>query len=686
MSRRFLLFLLALSTPALAQLTHANLPNSQACCLVPGPQGHLYVIGAADSNVSITKLDANHRIVDTFSFGGGGLDQPLAATLDPQGNLLIAGQTTSPDFPLRSALFSQTAPLSPAGFLVRVDPNTGQLLYSTRVGGQAPELYFRLGTAVHALAVDPAGNIYAAGRTTAADFPVSADAFQKSGATNTPFGPRPFGFVLKLSPAGDRLLYSTLLGGPNPYCLGGSHCIPILAANSVNAIVVDRNGIVTAAGDTNARDFPVTPGVVQSLCRCSERTTNGFITQLNANGSALRWSTYLGGSFYGPSQITSGVTSLTALAQDPSGNIFAVGYTDADDFPTTPNAYQPRFAGDASLTRRTTDGFLAKLNPTGTALVFSTYFGGPAEDRIQDLQLDSQNNVWITGVTNAPQTFYAQLAANGDRLLTMQSTPAGATGRSLRLAPQPVLLGPSGAVLRAPLSGPALFGIAASFEGPVKPTIAPGEFVSLYGRQLGPATGVGAALDGDGRIASQLAGTQVLFNGIPAPLLYAGEGQLNALVPYGIGAAATVTVQVNTPSGPVPPAIIFRAEAQPTILRHGAAAFAIHPDGTLNSPPNPAPAGSIVTLYASGAGLLTNPPPDGSIAALPLNFFTPRPLLPIAVLMDGRSLEILYAGPAPGLVANLLQINLRLPSQSSAPFQLLVGGLLSESFSLYTRR
>lgn len=683
LTRLPLALFLTLTAPASAQLTHANLPQGQACCLVPGPQSVLYVIGSADSNISITKLDANHRIVATFAFGGGGLDQPLAATLDPQGNLLIAGQTTSPDFPLRNPLFPRTAPNSPAGFLARLDPDTGQLLYSTLLGGQAPELNFRLGTTIQALAVDPAGNIYAAGRTTAPDFPVSPDAFQKSGALSTPFGPRPYGFVLKLSPAGDRLLYSTLLGGATPNCQGGSHCLPIFAATSVNALTVDANGIATAAGHTNARDFPTTPGALQTVCRCSERTTNGFLTQLNATGSALRWSTFLGGSFYGLSQAPSGVNTITALTQDPSGNILAAGYTDATDFPVTPGVLQPTLAGNVfPLADRTTDGFLAKINPTGNTLVFSTYLGGPADDRIIDLQLDPQNNIWITGTRGGPNTFYAHVAANGARLLSTQSTPAGATGQALRLTPQPVLLGPSGAVLRAPLAGPALHGLASSFEGPVKSQLAPGEFVSLYGHQLGPAEPVGAALDGNGRIANQLAGTQVLFNGLPAPLLYASSGQLNALVPYGIGSAATVTVQVNTPAGPAPLATLHRAAAQPAILRHGATAFAIHPDGTINASDNPAPAGSIVTLYASGAGLLSNPPPDGALAP---NGLGPYPLLPISVLYNDRSLEILYAGPAPGLVSNLLQINLRLPTQPGSVFRLMIGQTLSAPFSLSLR-
>ncbi|MCX6602958.1 MAG: hypothetical protein NTV52_05135 [Acidobacteria bacterium] len=137
---------------AALQLTYANLPPGQACCLVPDPQGNLYVIGTNQSNVSITKLDAAHRIVATFQFGGGNLDQPIAATLDAQGNLIIVGQTNSADFPLRNPLFSPIASPRPIGFLARLDPNTGQLLSSTRIGGDGI-------TSLQAVTTEPSGNI-----------------------------------------------------------------------------------------------------------------------------------------------------------------------------------------------------------------------------------------------------------------------------------------------------------------------------------------------------------------------------------------------------------------------------------------------------------------------------------------------------------------------------------------------
>jgi hypothetical protein len=99
---------------------------------------------------------------------------------------VIAGQTGSSDFPLVNALISQTEPRATAGFIAKVNPSTGQILFSTRIGGLAVESFVPLGSVVNAVAVDPTGNIYAAGWTNAADFPVSANAFQKSAPGATP--------------------------------------------------------------------------------------------------------------------------------------------------------------------------------------------------------------------------------------------------------------------------------------------------------------------------------------------------------------------------------------------------------------------------------------------------------------------------------------------------------------------
>jgi hypothetical protein len=157
----------------------------------------------------------------------------------------------------------------------------------------------------------------------------------------------------------------------------------------------------------------------------------------------------LGGSAYGIT-VPSGINTVTALTQDSYGNILVAGYTDAIDLPTTPGVLQPALAGSHSFDRRTTDAFLAKLNPTGTALLFSTYIGDSGNDRISDLQLHTQNNIWITGANTSPGSFFAQISADGSRLLVNQPTPAATTGQAIRLSNQLAILGPSGAVLRTP--------------------------------------------------------------------------------------------------------------------------------------------------------------------------------------------------------------------------------------------
>jgi len=175
----------------------------------------------------------------------------------------------------------------------------------------------------------------------------------------------------------------------------------------------------------------------------------------------------------------------------------------------------------------------------------------------------------------------------------------------------------------------------------------------------------------------------VLFNGIPAPLLYVSEGQLNALVPYGIFGAATVSVQVNTPAGNSMPATVHVAATQPQVLRNGSKALALNQDGTLNSLANPAAPGSLVTIFASGAGLQRNPLPDGSLTGLATVPNVAVSVFPVSVLYGDRSVEVLYAGTAPGLVANLLQINLRLPSRPGDGFRLLIGDRVSKYFGIH---
>lgn len=194
--------------------------------------------------------------------------------------------------------------------------------------------------------------------------------------------------------------------------------------------------------------------------------------------------------------------------------------------------------------------------------------------------------------------------------------------------------------------------------------VSPGDVITIMGSNLGPLVPQGAQLDGSGAVANTLSDTQVMFDGVAAPLLYAGAGQINVVVPFGVtGSATHIQVQYQGQSSdPFPMSVaastlgIFSADAS----GRGQAVM-LNQDGSLNSSDNPAPVGSIVTLWATGAGLLSPVEADGAVVTADN---LPIPLLPVLAQVGGAAAEVLYAGGAPGMVAGVLQVNLRIPRTS----------------------
>ena len=228
------------------------------------------------------------------------------------------------------------------------------LSYSTYLGGSS-------GDSPAAIAVDTSGNAYVVGRTESTDYPVTAGAFQ------TASGGVEDAFVTKLNSTGTALVYSTYLGGS--------------LLDFAQAVAVNSSGNAYLAGAAKSSNFPVTAGAFQTTKVTSAGLTAAFITELNAAGNGLVYSTYLTG--------TNQFSQANAIALDSSGNAYVTGIDLASDFPTTPGAF--------STTMHAI--FVTELNPTGTALVYSTFLGGSqnTEDSSSAIAVDSSGNAYVTG-------------------------------------------------------------------------------------------------------------------------------------------------------------------------------------------------------------------------------------------------------------------------------------------------
>lgn len=219
---------------------------------------------------------------------------------------------------------------------------------------------------------------------------------------------------------------------------------------------------------------------------------------------------------------------------------------------------------------------------------------------------------------------------------------------------------------------------AASYQGG---SVAPGELVTIYGANYGPAALVGAALDSSGRVSSNLNSTQVTFDGIAAPLIYSLAGQVSAVVPYEVSTQTQTAVQYsfngvssNTASIPV-------AKVVPGIFSvNGSGAgpgSILNPDNTVNSAQNPVAAGGFVVVFATGAGTVVGGAVDGALAPGAAN-----QTLAVTATVGGVNAPILYAGPAPGEVNGVLQVDLTIPASvpsGNQPLLIAVGGVPSQT-------
>jgi uncharacterized protein (TIGR03437 family) len=621
--------------------------------------------------IRVNKLDPGGNAPATFDFPGTGLQQPTAAATDAAGNLIVVGTAESTGFPLVAALFPSVTGSS--AFIVKIDSQLQGIVFSTLLFG---------GSNAMAVTLDATGNIYAAGYAIGPsnNFPVTPGAYHTQA---------PGAFIMEISPNGDNLLFSTQFGGSQVNCVGGSSCVGVTASTEATAIAIDSSGAIVFGGNTTALDLPVTPGALGPACTCSYNTGSGFIAKLSPGGGQLVWSTFLNGSV----AVVDESLQIDALTLDAAGNLLVGGGAPA--FQTTAGAPEPALPNGTQFA-----GFLAKLNASATQLIWSTYMGGnPGGEgvfaRVDAIAVNSNGQIAFTGysdpdllppfpgVTNFGDTYAGRLSADGSTLQALYVGPDNATGQGLVLTPSGNMAtaGQAGSLwIETSGTGPSLFATGSAASGPVSGLVAPYELISLYGAALGPPTRLTGQVV-NGAFTSSLGGYTVMFDGIAAPLLYLGATQINAIVPSEVSGQDFTHLQIMTPAGTVDGPTFALRQAQPYIFQNSAGfSAALNQDGTVNSLQNPAKPGSIVTIFATGGEPVDWS--DGEIVPpeLARGFHAP-----VSVLApDGSSsvggltsLEVEYAGDAPGLVAGVMQVNFRLPASVNPlptfSFQLEVG-------------
>jgi len=382
-------------------------------------QNAVYGASAGGTDAFVLKLAANGSALSYSTYlGGSGVDIGTSVAVDAAGNTYVSGSTASTDFATTSPLQATNGGGFDA-FAAKLTADGSAVTYATYVGGDGDESGL-------AIAVDALGNAYVAGDTNGGTFPTQSPLQPASGGVKD-------GFIAKITSGGASLGYATYLGGAGD--------------DSIASIAVDAVGNAYVAGQTTSPDFPTKTPFKAAIAGA----TDAFVTKLNTNGSALVYSTYLGGN---------DVDSAAHITLDPAGSAYIVGATTSTNFPLM-KAPQGVNGGGS-------DAFATKLTPAGSALLYSTYLGGTGTDAATGIVIDAKGDTFVSGMTDSAN-FPKQSALNGmsaggtDAFMTrLISTTA------LALAPATVTVAPRGSFKFTATGGTAagyVFDIATNASG-----------------------------------------------------------------------------------------------------------------------------------------------------------------------------------------------------------------------------
>jgi len=578
-------------------------------------QPNLAKQGRFDFDVFVAGLNATGTDLDFVTYlGGDGDDRAYRILLDGDGNIYVAGSTTSQNFPTTSGVFQTTAG---SGFIAKLNGKGTALVYSTYVGGPVQGLATDSSGAVYAagtsgsnafamkltsdgsqavysmafggsgntqglgVAVDPSGNAYITGFTNAPDFPTTSGAvqFQYMGFND--------GFVTEISPDGSTIIYSTFLGGTGD--------------DQPSDIAVDSSGNAYVTGLTRSQDFPTTAGVA----RPTGHGQDAFLTKIDPTGSQFVFSTYLGGGDSNPKS--------HALALDRQGNIY-----------TTGGAFYETAGPDSG-------DVVQVISPDGTAVLSRAAFPERLPSNGVAIAVDPFGNAYIAGMTE-----YAQ-AAGIVFELPIDTTPGvveptfrGGLLDAYVARISPVLIPPDG-----------IKNVASLISGPV----APGEAITITG-------------------VTSTRGLHVFFDGVSEPI-YTAPGFLlpiSTQVPFAVDGQTSTVLQFESWGTRSDPVTLMVVPADPGIF-----ATITNADGSTNSASIPAAQGSVITARATGCGQTDPPTADGQILTSSAQIH-----LPVTAAIGGVPATVIFAGAPAGTQANIVQIQVQVPDNAPSGQQMLV--------------
>jgi len=340
--------------------------------------------GGGQDDAFVTKIDsAGTSIVYSTYMGGSDFDGGFGIAVDSSGAAYLTGETSSTDFPLMNPI-QKTLLGGVDAFVTKLDATGSALVYSTYLGGNSTDQG-------NSITTDSGGNAYIAGETLSTNFPTKNPFQQKNAGAYD-------GFVTKINAKGTALVYSTYLGGSS--------------GDGAASIAIDSAGHAYITGSSISTDFPTTQGAFQTQ---NNGQGDAFVTVFDAAGSALVYSTFLGGN---------NRDYASGIAVDSSGNAYVAGDTESTDFPITKNAYQGTYGGQD-------DAFVTVFNSTGSGLTYSTYLGGGSYDDAVGIALDSSGNIYVVGETesgNFPVTkdaFQGSFAGGSDDSFFSELTLSG---------------------------------------------------------------------------------------------------------------------------------------------------------------------------------------------------------------------------------------------------------------------